>query len=539
MSTPPPTATPALPPDDPSTPTAAADLASTTSPPPHATDAPPSHALTSNRAFLASIPPDSLSLQQVHSASLPSIPNAASAAIGAAYSTALNALLSNVSDDAACTLLYAIPRLLLFMPPPEQARAHLPATLNDRARRLRLGHGPALWLAYDWTSNRAVDTSIHTIHPARLPSIINNHLARDSPARAFHRIYSIPFAPPVPSVAPLLLSKVPTAHNPDLDLTATIPIAAADLLPPIDPSSPRSARIFDAEARQATILRWSKAIRAHPLGAPDGTGTRTCYLLASPDVLPLLSLLLDGMRRGLISPAHRRLLTTKTTSGQCKKLDDGTYPTSVDAITAVRPLCRHNVIRRHLARMTARSVTRHRRSFLESHGQYGNSPSGCDIAVHRMQLYAELFPPLIHHLLDIVNAHTSVSRRAVHTALHDAIHDPHAATPDLDALTYFLLMYSVPGPTLVQSGQTFIPYLQTDGLDQGCGIAGYSFNLAYSIAIHHAISSLPSPITLPPPRPHPRRHHPRPPRLPPLLREPLLPHRHRRHQIPSPPPPQP
>ena len=145
-------------------------------------------------------------------------------------------------------------------------------------------------------------------------------------------------------------------------------------------------------------------------------------------VLPLLSLLLDAIRRGFVSPAHRRLLTTKTTSGQCKQLDDGSYPTSIAEIVSVRPLCRHHIFRRHLvARRIARAVTRHRRRQLEGYGQVGNSPSGCDIATHRMQLYAERYPHLIHHLIDIVNAHTSIARHAVLAALLDNVHDADAA----------------------------------------------------------------------------------------------------------------
>ena len=80
------------------------------------------------------------------------------------------------------------------------------------------------------------------------------------------------------------------------------------------------------------------------------------------------------------SPAFRCPKTT--TSGQCKKLDDGSFPSSTDQVVSVRPLCRHNIIRRHVARRTARAVTRHRRSMLELYGQYGNSPSGIDAAVH-------------------------------------------------------------------------------------------------------------------------------------------------------------
>ena len=70
---------------------------------------------------------------------------------------------------------------------------------------------------------------------------------------------------------------------------------------------------------------------------------------------------------------------------------------------------------------------------------------GCDIAVHHMQLITERYPHFIHHLLDIVNAHTAIARCAVHATLLHHIHDEHASAPDADALTYFLLFYSTPG----------------------------------------------------------------------------------------------
>jgi len=119
-----------------------------------------------------------------------------------------------------------------------------------------------------------------------------------------------------------------------------------------------------------------------------------------------------------------------------------------------------------------------------------------------MQLINERYPHFIHHLLDVVNAHTSIARCAVHATLLHHIHDEHASASDADALTYFLLFYSTPGPTLVQTLSTFTTYYQTDGLDQGCGIAGYAFNLTFSIAIRDALLSIrlpPSHPPLPPP----------------------------------------
>jgi hypothetical protein len=61
---------------------------------------------------------------------------------------------------------------------------------------------------------------------------------------------------------------------------------------------PSPVPIYDPTTRASVIETWSKSIRAHPGGAPDGTGTRTAYLL-SPSVLPLLALLLDSIRRGV------------------------------------------------------------------------------------------------------------------------------------------------------------------------------------------------------------------------------------------------
>ena len=103
---------------DPTDPYATTDFTTAATHDPSAHDAPPSHALTANLQFLTFIPPDSALLHEVHSAALPTIPTAAAAAIDAIYIVALNALLSDVTNDAACSLFYAIPRLLLFPPPP-------------------------------------------------------------------------------------------------------------------------------------------------------------------------------------------------------------------------------------------------------------------------------------------------------------------------------------------------------------------------------------------------------------------------------------
>jgi hypothetical protein len=74
---------------------------------------------------------------------------------------------------------------------------------------------------------------------------------------------------------------------------------------------------------------------------------------------------------------------------------------------------------------------------------------------------------------------------------------------DHDATRYFLLHYSTPCPTLIQTGTTFTIVYQTDGLDQGCGMAGIFYNLSFSIAMAYIIARIPLPSDFPFPLPLP------------------------------------
>ena len=47
---------------------------------------------------------------------------------------------------------------------------------------------------------------------------------------------------------------------------------------------------------------------------------------------------------------------------------------------------------------------------MESWGQDGCSPAGCESAASRQQLLVDLHPLYIHHVLDIENAHSAIAR---------------------------------------------------------------------------------------------------------------------------------
>ena len=96
-----------------------------------------------------------------------------------------------------------------------------------------------------------------------------------------------------------------------------------------------------------------------------------------------------------------------------------------------------------------------------------------------MQIYSERYPNIIHLLIDVCNAHSAISRSAVLRALDDAVHDSQADLTDSDALTFYLLFYSIPGPTLIQSGPTFLKYLQTVRRTASTKVAGSQATVRY------------------------------------------------------------
>ena len=250
----------------------------------------------------------------------------------------------------------------------------------------------------------------------------------------------------------------------------------------------------------ATTIRWARRLRARPGGAPDGTGLRTTFLLACHAALPLLARWLDMLSSGLLTPAHRRLLATKTVGGQCKPLrsgpNRGSYPALASEAEAARPLCRHNVIRRHIARAIARTLGLALRPAMIACHQFGACTAGCDLTARRLQLLTDLSPacepadPVAHAPLDVANAHSEISRLAVRGCLAaDAAAagaHPSAAT----ALRYFDLFYSFPGTAFVLLGGTLVPHAVTRALDQGDGLANPFFNRAFSPEVGAAIAPI-------------------------------------------------
>ena len=135
---------------------------------------------------------------------------------------------------------------------------------------------------------------------------------------------------------------------------------------------------------------------------------------------------------------------------------------------------------------------------MEAWGQYGCSPSGCEAAACRQQLFADLHPLHVHHVLDVENAHSAIARIAVLNTLLLHADSPTATRHDQAALTYFLLFYAALGPTITQAGPSFVSVLQTDALDQGDGLANYFYNLTYSPLVYHFITNYPRPPNHPP-----------------------------------------
>ena len=239
-------------------------------------------------------------------------------------------------------------------------------------------------------------------------------------------------------------------------------------------------------------------MQARPMGAPDGTGMRPTHLLACPDAFPLLSFHLRALSRANTSSAGRRFYATKSLSGQLKPGKDGTYPATVAAITSTRPLSRHHWLRRIVANRFATPSTRRHRLYLESLSQLGGSSAGTEAAARRLQLIADIYPNFIHHVLDVENAHSSISRLAVYNRLSAIATAPDAEPCDADALLYFLMYYGIPGASIVQSGINFLVSFQTDALDQGDGMANFFFNITYTPVLAAFIAAYELPLHHPP-----------------------------------------
>jgi len=475
---------------------AAADAVANTAgqrvpPPTHTTAGEgPSATLESNRDFFASLRLDSMDLQMVRGRALPSYPRSATVAYVATVKCLLGGILRDLSDDAAAAGFHASTRLLLYPPAPSATRGDLAKELTERCTALRRGEGRRLWDAYDWGSTLISTDRVARVERERLPKLINDCIARHNAARAFRCMFGPPSAPPTPRVSTLVTAMIATERNPDLDPAGAIRSAAALALP----HAPTTGYIHDTATREAVIAKFTKLFHERSTGAPDGTGLRASYIAASPlELMPLYALLIHCIHLGKVSDGHRRLLQTNVMYGQCKTLDDGSFPTTAAQIAGVRPVKLINIARRAVAGGIGTALTKLTRPYMESLNQWGGSPGGLDAAVRRQQYIFDAHPTIIHSLVDVKNAHSTIARIAVHHTLERLCAFYPGAMPIRDAHRYFLFIYSTPSRTVTQAGATLTETFMTDALDQGDGLSSIAFNLAYTPVLHHAVTSFPVP----------------------------------------------
>ena len=442
--------------------------------------------LAANRAFLTSLPLDSLELHRVHSLALHIFPRDAIPAIDAPLRCFLRAAVLDLDDDVATTAIYALPRLLLAPPPSNLPRRALTTLLRTRAATLAAGGSASLWNGFDWAAATRVTTDFPATSPELSAARMLSTSSHRSPSSVFRAMSDPPYLPPTPETETLLLRLFPQDHNPDLEPDC-LPAEALALLP----SSPGlgSAWIHDDAERARVVNAWRRHLRLNPPGAPDGTGLSGAVLNACTDAFMYLALWLHALLHAKITPRHRTLLATQTLGGKVKPdKQTGQLPARAKDATAARPLARCPITRRLVAGFLARLLTRHRREHYQRLFQYGLVPAGLDAAARRHQLHRDLRTPrLASASLDLANAHTTVARIATYYVLAEHARRTDHALDFLECL-YFLSAYAAPSPTLIQVGGDYHRYFQTDALQQGEADASHAFGhvLARLIADHLA-----------------------------------------------------
>ena len=202
------------------------------------------------------------------------------------------------------------------------------------------------------------------------------------------------------------------------------------------------------------------------------------------NIKDLIALCLNAMLNIGTTTAHRILLATKTLRAKLKP-DKGTnhVPTDAANATAGRPLGTHPGTRRLTAGFLAIRLTSHSKAFYTSLNQYGLIPAGIEVASRKHQLNTDLRPPpFAQAALDIKNAHTSAARRTIFRVLLGRFLTTKHPLDHL-FLLYFLAYYSHSTTTLIQVGNCFLVYFQTNGLDQGEALAAHAFGLALGVII--------------------------------------------------------
>lgn len=444
--------------------------------------------------FFSSIPLDCPTIHQVHSLSLPSIPKSALGTLQAPLRSFLEAALTNLDLDSPVTAIYATPRLLLAPPDNSTKRRELTRVLRARCDSLQRGESATLWQAYDWISAQTAKLSLPTTSAQRLSAALNGASAKSqSPSGVFRCASEPPYLPPTDHSHDLLRTLFPQGSNPHLNPNEpdSITAAASTLLPKAPLGS---GFITDPAQRKKIVAEWSKHLDTHPFGAPDGTGLRSYVLTMSTSIFHLTAQWMHAILTCRTTPAHRRLLATKTLRGKMKPdKRTGELPKLASQVTAARPLGCHPGTRRLVAGFMALRLTVACSSVYIKIKQFGLIKAGLETGARQHQLHVDFGAPALAHAgLDITNAHTSASRQFIFLVILGQWLLRRGSLDQL-LLFYVLAYYSAATTTLIQNGQRFFGYLQTDGLDQGEALASHAFGVTLGILIwNHLLPSVPS-----------------------------------------------
>ena len=185
------------------------------------------------------------------------------------------------------------------------------------------------------------------------------------------------------------------------------------------------------------------------------------------------------------TPAHRRLLATKTLRGKLKPdKRTGELPKLASQVTAARPLGCHPGTSCLVAGFMALRLTVACSNVYVKIQQFGLIKAGLETGARKHQLHVDFGAPAVAHAgLDITNAHTSASRQFIFLVILGQWL-LRRATLDHLLLLYVLAYYSAASTTLIQNGKRFFGYLQNDGLDQDEALASHALFRSYAWHTH-------------------------------------------------------
>ena len=258
------------------------------------------------------------------------------------------------------------------------------------------------------------------------------------------RASSPPFIPETESMTPVLMAKITTRANPDLD-PDQLP-AAAKLLMPQAPLG--SGYIYDDAERADVTATWANRFDTYGVSRPDGTGFRGCYCAHLRTSVMWFAMLMQSIFDFRVCPELNYALNSSSASGQCKTDKDGNYPKSTADVLKdprCRPLSAPCQLRKWAERPQATASARHTRADLEAEGQYGMSKDGAMVGSHGAQLRFDLAIP--RHIMcaaDCEHAYGLAGRRSIYTIL--ASNWQHSRHPTDKRVLQSFLMYSHGAP---------------------------------------------------------------------------------------------